>query len=160
MTPLIWVVAVALVLVGLAGTVLPALPGPVLVLAGLILAASADGFARVGWPMLVLLALLTASAYVVDLAAAAFGVRRFGASRRAALGAALGTLAGLFFGLPGLVLGPLTGAILGEVWARRRLEGAGRAVAGASIGFVIGAAVKLAIVFTMVGIFLAALWLV
>jgi len=160
MTGLIWIAAVALVLAGLAGTVLPALPGPILVLAGLVLAASADGFVRVGWPSLILLTLLTAAAYVVDLAATAFGVRRFGASRRAAVGAALGTIVGLFFGLPGLIIGPITGAILGEVWARRKIEGAGRAVAGASVGFLLGAIVKLAVVFTMVGLFLAALFLV
>jgi len=155
---LLWVAAVILVIVGLAGTILPALPGPILVFAGLWLAAWADGFARVGWPTLVLLALLTAAAYLVDLAAAALGVRRFGASRRAAAGAALGTLLGLFLGLPGLIVGPFLGAVLGEVWARRGLEGSARAGAAAWVGFLLGSLVKLGLVFTMVGIFLAALW--
>jgi uncharacterized protein YqgC (DUF456 family) len=155
--PLLWALAVALVLVGLAGTLLPALPGPILVFAGLWLAAWADGFARVGWPTLVLCGLLTGAAYLVDLAAAALGVRRFGASRRAAAGAALGTLLGLFLGLPGLIAGPFIGAVLGEVWARRALQGAGKAGAAAWVGFLVGSVVKLAIVFAMVGIFLAAL---
>jgi len=153
---ILWVVAIVLVVVGVAGTFLPALPGTVLVFAGLALAAWADGFARVGWPTIVLIGLLTAVSYTVDLLAAAFGVRRFGASKRAAVGAALGTLLGLFFGLPGLILGPFAGALLGEVWARRGFEGATRAGLGAWLGFLLGAAVKLAIVFTMIGLFVLA----
>lgn len=156
---LLWIAAVALVLVGLAGTLLPALPGPILVFAGLFLAAWIDGFARIGWPTIVALGLLTAAAYFVDFAAAALGVRRFGASRRAAAGAALGTLLGLFFGLPGLIVGPFVGAVLGEMWARRSVEGAGRAGVAAWIGFVVGSLVKLALVFAMIGIFLAAMFL-
>ena len=159
MTLLLWVAAIALVLVGLAGTVLPALPGPILVFAGLLLAAWADGFARVGWPTIALLGLLTAAAYLVDLAAAAVGARRFGVSRRAAVGAALGTLLGLFVGLPGLIVGPFAGAVIGEVSARRSLEGAGRAGVAAWTGFLLGALVKLGLVFTMVGLFLASVFL-
>jgi uncharacterized protein YqgC (DUF456 family) len=156
--PLLWLLAIALVIVGLAGTILPALPGPVLVFAGLWLAAWADGFARVGWPTLVVLGLLTAATYLVDFAAAALGVRRVGASRRAAAGAALGTLLGLFFGLPGLIVGPFLGAVAGEAWARRGLAGVGTVGAAAWLGFVLGSVVKLALVFAMVGIFLASMW--
>ena len=159
MTVLLWVLAVVLVLVGVAGTFLPALPGTILVFAGLLLAAWAGDFQQVGWPSLVLLGVLAALSYVVDLFAAAFGVRKFGASRRAAVGAALGTLLGLFFGLPGVVVGPFVGALAGEIWARRGLEGAGRAGLGAWLGFLLGAVVKLAIVFMMVGLFVAAFWI-
>lgn len=159
MTVLLWTLAVLLVIVGIAGTFLPAIPGTVLVFAGFALAAWADGFTRVGWPTLVLLGGLTAISYTVDLAAAAFGVRRFGSSRRAAVGAALGTVFGLFFGLPGLLLGPFFGALAGEIWAKRSLEGAARAGLGAWLGFLLGAAVKLAIVFAMVGLFVTALLL-
>ena len=158
MTALLWVPAVLLVAAGVAGTVLPALPGPVLVFAGLLLGAWAEHFDRVGWPTLAVLGLLTAGAYVVDLLAAAAGARRFGASRRAAVGAALGTLLGLFFGIPGVIVGPFAGALAGEVWARRGLEGAGRAGVGAWLGFLFGAVLKLAIVFAMVGVFAAAYW--
>lgn len=157
MTTLLWVLAIVLVLVGIAGTFLPALPGTVLVFAGLVLAAWAENFSRVGWPVLLLLGLLTAATYVVDLLAAALGVRKFGASRRAAVGAALGTVLGLFFGLPGLIIGPFAGALVGEILAGRDLKGAGRAGIGAWLGFLLGAVVKLAIVFVMVGLFVAAL---
>jgi len=157
MTTLLWAVAGVLVVVGVAGTFLPALPGTVLVFAGLALAAYADGFVRVGWPTLVLLGALTAVSYVVDFVAAGLGARKFGASKRAAVGAVAGTLLGLPFGIPGLVVGPFAGALLGEVWARRGLEGAAQAGIGAWLGFLLGAAIKLAIVFVMVGLFLAAM---
>lgn len=159
MATVLWALAVVLVLVGIAGTFLPALPGTVLVFAGFVVAAYADGFARVGWPTLVVLGLITAVSYLVDFVATAFGARKFGASRRAAAGAVLGTMLGLFFGLPGLIVGPFAGALVGEIWARGGLEGAAQAGIGAWLGFVLGALVKLAIVFTMVGLFLLGLFL-
>jgi uncharacterized protein YqgC (DUF456 family) len=159
MTIALWVAAAVLVLVGIAGTFLPALPGTVLVFGGLFLAAWADGFARVGWPTLLVLGLLTVLSYGVDLVAAAVGARSFGASGSAAVGAVFGTLLGLFFGLPGLIIGPFVGALAGEIWARKGFEGAAQAGVGAWLGFVVGAAVKLGIVFAMVGLFVAALFL-
>jgi uncharacterized protein YqgC (DUF456 family) len=74
-------------------------------------------------------------------------------------GAALGTLLGLFFGLPGLIVGPLIGAVLGELSVHRDLARAGRAGVAAWIGFAIGTGVKIAMAFSMVAIFLAALFL-
>lgn len=156
MTPLLWVLAIALVAIGVAGTVLPALPGPILVFAGVLLAAWADDFARIGWGTLVVIGLLTALAHVVDLVSAAAGVKRSGASRRAVVGAALGALGGLFFGLPGLIIGPFVGALIGELTVRRDLRSAGRAGLFAGLGFLLGMVAKLAIVFAMIGIAAAA----
>lgn len=152
MLVLLWLLAVLLIAVGVLGTLLPALPGPILVFAGVLLAAWADGFARIGGGTLAVLALLTAAAYAVDLLSAAVGVRRAGASPRAVAGAALGTLAGLFFGLPGIIVGPFVGAIAGELTVRGDVRGAGRAGLFAGLGFALGLAVKLALVFAMVGI--------
>ena len=159
MTVLLWALAAAMVVLGVVGTVLPALPGPILVLAGLVLAAWADGFARVGPATLVLLAGLTLLAHVVDLAAAALGARRVGASRRAVVGAGLGALAGLFFGLPGLIVGPFLGAAGAELTAHRDLSRAGQVGLAAWLGFVVGSALKLGVVFTMIATFVAAFYL-
>jgi uncharacterized protein YqgC (DUF456 family) len=104
----------------------------------------------------VLIGLIAAASYGVDFAAAALGTRRLGASPRAMLGAALGTVAGLFFGLPGIVLGPFVGAVVGELSVRRDLVRAGRAGVAAWIGFVIGMAAKVGLAFLMVAIFIAA----
>ena len=154
-----WILAILLVGVGLAGVVLPALPGTVLIVAGVWLAAWADGFARVGMGTVLLIAVLGALSYGVDFVAAAFGAERVGASRRAVIGAALGTLLGLPFGLPGLILGPLAGATIGEFTVHRDISRAGRVGVAAWLGFAVGAAVKIALAFAMVAIFLAALFL-
>lgn len=159
MSALWWLLAVVLVLVGFAGILLPALPGTVLIFAGLWLAAWADGFTRVGMGTLVLIAVLGAASYSVDFVAAALGAQRVGASRRAMVGAALGTVLGLPFGLPGLILGPLAGAMIGEFSVHRDLSRAGRAGAAAWIGFAVGSAVKIALAFAMLAVFLAALLL-
>jgi len=156
---LLWIAAVVLLLAGFAGLVLPAVPGPPLLLAGLIVAAWAEDFRYVGFWTLAVLALLTALAYFVDFAATAFGARRFGASPRAALGAAVGMLVGLFFGLPGILLGPFLGAVAGELSVRRPLDEAGRAGIGATLGLAVGAAVKIALGFVMVGLFVIARFL-
>lgn len=154
MSALIWTVAAMLVAAGLAGLVLPALPGPALLFAGLLVAAWAEGFAHVGTATLVTLGVMAALASLADFVAGAFGARRYGASPRSVAGAALGAVVGLFFGLPGLLLGPFTGALLGELSARRDLLAAGRAGWGATLGLVLGTAAKLALGFAMVGLFL------
>ena len=156
MSVVLWICAVILVLVGLVGIVLPALPGHILILAGLILAAWADDFERVGPAMLVLIGVIGAVSYGVDFAAAALGAKHMGASKRAMVGAALGTVLGLFFGFVGVVIGPLLGAIIGELTQHRDWKRVGKAGMAAWIGFAIGTAVKVAIAFVMLGLFAAA----
>lgn len=156
MTWLIWVAVALLVLAGLAGTVLPLLPGHVLILAGMVLAAWAEGFVHVGWWTLGLLAALTGLAYGIDFLAGAAGARRFGATGWSMAGAAVGSIVGLFFGLPGILLGAPVGAVVGELAARRPLREASRAGVGATIGMVVGGALKVAIAVMMVAIFLLA----
>jgi uncharacterized protein YqgC (DUF456 family) len=156
LAPLFWALAVGLVLVGIAGTVLPGLPGAVLVFAGLALAAWIDGFARVGWGTLAALAILTAAAYALDFAATALGARHFGTSWWGVLGAVVGTLGGLFFAPVGLVVGPFLGAFLAELIARRDVRQAGRAGLGAWLGLLLGTAGRLALVLAMVGLFAVA----
>jgi hypothetical protein len=151
---LLLVVAALLMIIGVAGTVLPILPGAVVVLAGLILAVWVEDFQFVSlWTILAAgaLAVLT---HVVDLVASAFGARRYGASRRAIAGALIGGVVGLFFGLIGIVLGPLAGAVAGELSARKGLADAGRAGIGTALGLALGAALKLALTLTMVGLYL------
>lgn len=158
MTILLWTLAVLLVGVGLAGIVFPALPGTVLIFAGLLLGAWADGFTRVGVFTLAVIGVIGAASYAVDFVAAALGAQRIGASRRAVAGAALGTLLGLPLGLLGVIIGPLAGAVLGELTVHDDWRRAGRVGAAAWIGFMVGVAVKIAMAFSMIGIFIVALF--
>jgi uncharacterized protein YqgC (DUF456 family) len=148
-----YLLAALLVLGGIAGSVLPALPGVPLVFAGLLLAAWAGGFEQVGAFPLVLLGLLTLLSFVIDLAATAMGAKRVGATKLAVLGAALGTFAGIFLGLPGLILGPFVGAVAGELLSHGQLQQATRAGIATWVGLLFGTLAKLALVFTMLGVF-------
>lgn len=153
-TILWWVLAGVLIITGLIGTIFPALPGVPVVFAGLLLAAWADGFEAVGWGTLTVLLVLTVISVVVDLLAAAFGAQKLGASPRAFWGATLGALVGIFFGLPGIILGPFIGAVVAEFSGGHGARQAGRSGYGAWVGVVLGTAAKLAIAFLMLGIFL------
>ena len=153
MAALLWVLAAVCVAAGLAGIVLPALPGAPLVWLGLVFAAWAEDFTRVSGWTLGFLALLALFTIVIDLAASAAGAKRVGASRWAIVGAAAGTVVGLFLGLPGLVLGPFLGAVIGELATHRDWRHAGKVGLGTSIGLLVGIAAKLAVVFTMLGVF-------
>ena len=163
-TAIFYLLAALLVIVGLIGTVLPALPGLPLVYAGMLLAAWAEGFQRIGIPMLVLLGLLTLLSLGIDLWATAHGAKRVGASRLAIIGAMLGMLGGLLFGPIGLLVGPFAGALAGELLQRRSLarEHLGQAAKvgfGTWFGIILGTALKLALAFAMLGLFALAWWL-
>jgi len=157
MSALLWVLAVALIVIGVVGTVLPALPGAILVFAGIALAAWIDDFSRISGWTLALLGVMTALAWATDFAAAAMGARKVGASRYAIVGAALGTIAGVFTGFVGLLFMPLVGAAIGEFIAQRDVARAGKVGVATWVGLLVGTALKVAIVFAMVGVFVAAL---
>ena len=159
MSTVLWIVAVALIVVGVAGVVLPALPGIGLVFAGILLAAWIGEFAVIGVWTVALLGVLAAIGMTVDYVATTIAAQRAGASRQGLIGAAIGTVVGVFTGLVGLVLMPLVGAAIGEFLARRDTLRAGRVGLATWLGLLAATVAKLAIVFTMVGIFVAALLL-
>lgn len=148
-----FVLAGILILVGLAGAVVPILPGVPLVFGGMWLAAWADGYRHIGALTLIVLGILAVLALLVDFVAGVLGAKRVGASTRALWGASIGMLAGLFFSLPGLLLGPFLGALVGELSAGRKLDHAARVGIGTWIGLLFGTLAKLALCFTMLGVF-------
>ncbi|MEM1112866.1 MAG: DUF456 family protein [Pseudomonadota bacterium] len=150
----LWLLGTVLVAAGIAGMLLPAMPGPPLLFAGFLTAAWAENFQHVGPVTLTVIGVMCLLAYAADFVASAMGAQHFGASSKAAIGAALGSIVGLFFGLPGIILGPFIGAMLGELTQHEDLRAAGRAGVGATIGLVVGTAVKMALAFAMLGIFL------
>ena len=160
---LYYALAVLLVLVGIAGTVLPAIPGLPLVFAGMLLAAWAGDFKQIGGWTLLVLAVLTLVSIGVDFLASAAGARRVGASRLAMIGALVGTVVGLLFGLVGVFAGPFVGAVAGELIdrrgiAHRHLGHATRVGIGTWFGIFVGIVLKLTLAFAMVGVFALAWW--
>jgi uncharacterized protein YqgC (DUF456 family) len=158
-TEVLWIAAVLLVIVGAAGTVLPALPGVPLIFGGVLLAAWAEDFQRIGGWTIGILAVLTVIGVVVDYVAAALSAKRVGASRQGIIGAAVGTVAGVFTGLWGLIFMPLVGAAIGEFIAHKDALRAGKVGAATWFGLLVATAVKIAVAFTMIGVFIAAILL-
>jgi len=150
---LYFMLSAALILIGIAGTVVPILPGVPLVFAGMLLAAWADHFQHIGAFTLTILGVLCALALLIDFFASLLGAKRVGASTRALWGAMLGALVGLFFGLPGILLGPFLGAVTGELTTGRELAHATRVGVGTWVGLLFGTLAKIALCFTMLGVF-------
>jgi uncharacterized protein len=161
---LLWILCALLIIAGLAGTVLPALPGTALILAGIFVGAWIDDFARVGTGTLIVVGVLAVLAWVLDYVAGLLGAKKAGASRLALIGAAVGTVVGLFMGLVGVLFMPLVGAAVGEYLARRN-EAPAQAVGQQAVkvgvatwlGILVGMLAKVVIAFMMIGIFIAAL---
>ncbi|MBL8525979.1 MAG: DUF456 family protein [Betaproteobacteria bacterium] len=153
---LLWALAGILVLVGLAGTILPALPGVPFVFGGLLIVAWLGEFQRIGWPTLTILAILTAFAVLVDLLASLLGAKKVGASKLALLGAAIGSIVGIFFGLIGIFVFPFIGAVIGELIARKEMGQAAKVGVATWLGLLFGALAKLALALTMIGVFVIA----
>jgi uncharacterized protein YqgC (DUF456 family) len=158
LTILYAVLAIVLVIGGLVGAIYPMLPGPPMVFAGLWLGAYADQYQHAGFKTLVLIGVLGGIAVLLDFVAASFGAKRVGASPMAITGATLGTLVGLFFGIPGLLFGPFLGAMAGELYAQQSLHQATRSGLGTWLGLFLGTIAKLALSFMMIGVFAFA-WL-
>ena len=153
-----YLIAGALVLIGLLGTVLPVLPGLPLMFAGMLLAAWAGDFRQIGVWTLVLLGVLVAISIAVDVLASILGAKRVGASNKALVGAGVGGLVGIFFGIPGLLAGPFLGAVVGEMAHGREWRAASKVGFGTWLGMALGAALKLALAFSMLVVFGIALW--
>jgi uncharacterized protein len=154
-----WATVVVLIVVGVAGSLLPALPGTILVLAGIVLGAWLDDFTRVKWWVVMIVSILAVLAWVTDYLATVMGAKKAGASTMAIVGAALGTIAGIFMGLVGVLFMPFVGAVIGEYIAQKNAKQAAKVGLATWLGLLIGTVVKLVLVFMMIGVFVAALLL-
>ncbi len=142
---------------GLLGTVLPVLPGTLLVWGGIVLGAWIDDFSRVGTTTVAVISVLAVLAWALDYVAGLMGAQKAGASKQALVGAALGTVVGLFMGLVGVLFMPLVGAALGEYLARQDEGRAVKVGLATWIGIMVGLIAKVVMAFVMVGVFVGAL---
>ena len=152
-----YALAIVMMLLGMAGTIYPALPGLALLGSGMLLAAWLGDFASVGTAALVAIGVLAVFGIVMENLAGFLGAKKSGASRQALIGAFIGGLVGMFLGLVGAILGPIVGAVIGELQARRSLPQAGKVGVATLIGFLAGTLIKIACAFAMLAVFLGAL---
>ncbi|WP_266170460.1 DUF456 domain-containing protein [Dyella subtropica] len=145
--------AAVLIVAGVAGTILPALPGIPMIFGGIWLVAALDNYQRLGLWWLLIIGALGTLGVIVDFVAGALGAKRVGASQLALWGATLGTIVGMFFGLLGLALGPFVGALAGELAAGNSVLRSTHVGIGTWLGLLFGTLIKLVISFLMIGLF-------
>ena len=150
---LLWVLALLLVITGILGLALPALPGAPVLFLGLLVAAWAEDFQYVGTGGLIALGVLAILTYLADIVAGVFGAKKFGASKQAMVGAGIGAIVGIFFAPLGILLGPFLGALIGELIQLKKLRTAGLSGIGATVGLLLGAIAKLVLAFMMLSLF-------
>ena len=156
--PVLYGLAATLIALGLAGALVPALPGIPLIFAGIWLISGLDHYRHLGMWWLFGIAAVGAVGLALDLLAAALGAKRVGASAQAVWGALAGTLIGLFFGLPGLLLGPFFGALIGELVSGARILRSAHVGVSAWLGLLFGTIIKLAASLMMLALFGAGWW--
>jgi uncharacterized protein len=158
MDVLLYAIGAALIAAGLVGAILPVVPGIPLVFGGIWLIAGMDHYRHLGTWWLLGIASIGAVGFTFDLLAGALGAKRAGASRLAVAGTLLGTLIGLFFGLPGILIGPFAGAVLGELAAGNSVLRSTQVGASTWVGLIFGTIVKLVACVTMITLFGAGWW--
>ncbi len=156
MTILLTLLGVVVIVVGVVALVAPLLPGVAIIYLGILIVAWADNFTRIGPLMLFVMLALMLVALVADNVAGLFGARRAGASGWGVFGAGVGAFAGLFLGLPGIILGPAIGALTFEYLRNPDARRALRAGAGGLLGFVLGVVAKAVFGFLLIGLALVA----
>jgi uncharacterized protein YqgC (DUF456 family) len=147
----LYVLAAALIVGGLAGAILPILPGVPMIFGGIWLAAAVDEYRHLGWGWLVAIGIVAALGIAVDFIAGSLGAKKLGASPRALWGAGIGTTIGMFFGLPGLLIGPFAGAVIGELWSGKSILRSAHVGVSTWFGMLLGIVAKVVLSFLMIG---------
>ncbi|WP_426286782.1 DUF456 domain-containing protein [Luteibacter sp. E-22] len=147
----LYLLAIALIVGGVVGAVLPVLPGIPMIFGGIWLAAAVDEYRHLGWGWLVAIGIVGAVGVALDFVSASLGAKRIGASPRALWGAGIGTTVGMFFGIPGLLIGPFAGAVIGELWSGTSILRSAHVGIGTWIGMLVGILAKVVISFLMIG---------
>jgi uncharacterized protein YqgC (DUF456 family) len=148
---LLYLLAAALVIGGVAGAILPVLPGIPMIFGGIWLAAAVDEYRHLGWGWLVAIGIVGAVGIALDFVSASLGAKKIGASPRALWGAGAGTVVGMFFGIPGLIIGPFAGAMAGELWSGTSVLRSAHVGVGTWVGMLVGILAKVVISFLMIG---------
>jgi uncharacterized protein YqgC (DUF456 family) len=147
----LYLLAAALIVGGLAGAILPVLPGVPMIFGGIWLAAAVDEYRHLSWGWLVAIGIVAALGVAVDFISGSLGAKKIGASPRALWGAGIGTTIGMFFGLPGLLIGPFAGAVAGELWSGKSILRSAHVGVSTWFGMLLGIVAKVVLSFLMIG---------
>jgi uncharacterized protein YqgC (DUF456 family) len=152
---IVTVIAVAIMLIGLLGAILPGLPSTPLVVVGAMAHRALLGPNGSDWWVIIALLIITIGSLILEYLASIIGAKKLGATWRGITGAVVGTIVGFFFSLPGLILGPFIGAFTFEIVGGRSFEESGKAGIGAILGLLAGALGKIIACVLMIGLFVS-----
>ena len=147
-------IALVIMFLGLAGSILPGIPSTPLVMAAAVGHKLYFGPTGPAWWVLLILGLITALSMVMDYLTTVYGAKKLGATWRGATGAIVGALIGIFFSFPGIIAGPFIGAMLFEMAGGRDAKESSKAGLGATIGLLAGAVGKVLCCVAMMGLFI------
>ncbi|TQR18640.1 DUF456 domain-containing protein [Psychrobacillus soli] len=151
-----WILIVASFVVAYIGTFYPIIPSVVFILLGYVLYGLFFSFTELSWLFWVIQALFIVLLFSADMAANAFGVKKFGGTKAGVWGSTIGLLFGPFvIPVAGILIGPFLGAVLAElIVTREGLKQAVKSGVGSLIGFLTSSVVKIVILTVMLGIFI------
>lgn len=139
------IIAILMFIIGIIGTILPALPGVLLIFAGMLVYGFMTGFAGLSIWFFVMQLLVMAVIFIVDFIASSVSTKKYGGSRQAAFGAAVGTILGIIvFGPLGIIIGPFAVSVAAEILIGKELKQAVRVGFGSLVGVMGGTVFKLA----------------
>ncbi|MRR20116.1 DUF456 domain-containing protein [bacterium] len=154
---LLLALAIILMIVGIAGCLLPVLPGPPLSYLGLVVL-HLTRFADISKNLFIILGIVAVVVTVIDYIVPIWGTRQFGGSKYGMRGATVGLVIGLFLGPAGIIIGPFAGAVVGELIFKDDIKYALKAGFGSLLGFLTGVGLKLAASLLMTFYFVKALF--
>ncbi|MGN6482406.1 DUF456 domain-containing protein [Luteibacter sp.] len=147
----LYLLSALLIVGGIAGAILPVLPGIPMIFGGIWLAAAVDEYHHLGWGWLIAIGIVGAVGVALDFVSASLGAKKLGATPRALWGAGIGTTVGMFFGIPGLIIGPFAGAVVGELSSGKSILRSAHVGVSTWVGMLVGMLAKVVISFLMLG---------
>ena len=147
-------IALLLMILGILGSFLPVLPGPLTSWAGLLLLHFTEGV-ELSQTFLITTLLVAVFIYILDYIIPAIGTKRFGGSRAGMIGTTLGLVVGIFSPIPfGIIIGPFIGALIGEMIHRNDMKKALKAAFGSFLGFITSTFLKFIVAIVYLGFFI------
>lgn len=150
---LIFIGVLIIMIVGLAGVILPVLPGIPLIFGGVVLYGVLSGFEKISFNLILIFAGLTIFSLIVDYLANFLAVKKMGGGKAGAFGAVIGLFIGIFIGLVAIILLPFLFAVIFELIAGKRKNQALKAGTGAFLGLLFGGLLRFIIGCVMIGVF-------
>ena len=148
-------ISLVIMLVGMAGIIVPIIPSIPLVWLGAFIYAIFTHFEKITWMLLLIFALITIFSIVLENLGNVYGAKKFGATRWGIIGSIVGTGIGFYMGGPiGLILGPIAGTVIFELIGGKGYKGALKSGLGNFVGFLGGSVMKIVVGLTMIGIFI------